>query len=169
MIRRNLAWILLGLSLVLNIFFVGGFVYARHFGPPGGGDRGQWERRVDANWPGELKLDPGQQRTLRQSLREMRQRNAPRLRELAQVRGQLVAEMRKDKADVGAIDVLIDRATALRGEIQKDGFRTADRIAASLRPEQRDAFREAVIARTMGPGGGMRPGLRRKADEQRLQ
>ena len=160
MIRRNLAWILLGLSVVLNVFFVGGFVYAKHFG-----EHAEWERRVDANLPSDLNLDPGQQRTLRQSLREMRQRNFARLREIMQVRERIVAELRKDKTDFAAIDPLIDRATTLRGDIQKDGLRTAEQIAATLRPEQREKFRELVIARTMAPGG--RPGLRRQPDERR--
>ncbi len=162
MIRRNLAWILLGLSVALNVFFVGGFVYARHFS-----ERPDWEQRVDANLPVELNLDPGQQRTVRQSLREMRQRNFTRLREIRQTRERLVAELRKERTDFGIVDPLIDRVTTLRGDIQKDGLRTADQIGATLRPEQREKFRELVIARTLVPGTGGRPGQRRQPDERR--
>ena len=34
MLRKHLAWILLGLSLALNVAFVGGFVHARYFAEP---------------------------------------------------------------------------------------------------------------------------------------
>lgn len=172
MIRRNLAWILFGLSLVLNIFFVGGFVYARHYGPPWAPGHAPWQQRVDAKWAEELRLDADQQRTFREAFREMRQRNAGRVRELMQVREQLVAELRKDKLDLAAIDPLIERTTVLRSDIQKDGLRAAEQVAATLRPEQRAKFREVMIARTMGPGGRMRrpsPDGRPPPDEKRPQ
>ncbi len=83
MIRRNLAWILFGLSLVLNIFFIGGFVYAKHYGPPWAPGHAPWQQRVDAKWAEELRLDDAQQRTFREAFRAMRQRNAGRVRGLA--------------------------------------------------------------------------------------
>jgi uncharacterized membrane protein len=169
MIRRNLAWILLGLSVVLNVFFVGGFVYAQHFGPPWAGGHPPWQpRRADARLVSELNLDPGQQHTLRQAFREMRRRNAGRVRELVQLREQIVAELRKDKLDPATIDPLLDRVAAVRSDIQKDGLRTASEIAATLRPEQREKFRELVIARTVPrPGPGGRPGMIRRPPEER--
>ncbi len=160
MIRRNLAWILLGLSLALNVFFVGGFVYARYFDPPWG------HHRMEMKWRQELNLDPDQQRAVREAFREMRQRNRPRVQELRQLRRQLVDELRKEKLDFAAIDPMIDRAANLRSDIQKDGLRTAGEIAATLRPDQRERFREVVINRTLafhGPGG--RRKMRRQSDE----
>jgi Spy/CpxP family protein refolding chaperone len=148
MIRRNLAWILFGLSFALNAFVIGGFFYTKHYGPPWGGGRGHWIQRLDSDWPASLKLQDDQERAFRRAFREMRQRNVVRSRELMQVRQQLVTELRKDKFDYAAIDPLIDRAAALRGDIQKDGMRTAEQMAEALRPEQRALFREAVIART---------------------
>lgn len=166
MIRRNLAWILFGLSLVLNIFFVGGFIYAKHFGPPWGGHPPWQAQRADARLIEDLNLDPGQLRTVRQAFRDMRQRNADRVREIMQTRQRLVAELRKDKLDMGAIDPLIERVAVLRSDIQKDGLRTADQISATLRPEQRERFREMLIARTAGlTGPPRRP--RRPPDERR--
>jgi uncharacterized membrane protein len=166
MIRRNLAWILLGLSVALNVFFIGGFFYARHFGPPWGDGPGHFDRRDDATLA-DLNLDPGQQRTARQALRDMRQRNFARLRELRQVRERVIVELRKERTDFAVVDPLIDRVTTLRGDIQKDGLRTAEQISATLRPEQREKFREFVIARTLVPGAGGRPGPRRQMDERR--
>jgi hypothetical protein len=156
MIRRNLAWILFGLSFALNVFVIGGFFYTKHYGPPWGGERGRWIERLDNNWPDALKLDQNQERAFRQAAREMRLRNAGRVSELAQIRQQIVTELRKDTLDYGLIDPMIERAAVIRGDIQKDGIRTADQMAAALRPEQRERFREAVIARTqavLGPGG----------------
>jgi Spy/CpxP family protein refolding chaperone len=170
MIRRHLAWILLGLSLTLNVFFVGGFVYARYYGAPWGAERGPWQpQRLDGRWLEELNLDPAQQRAFRQAFRELRQRNVERARELIQVRRRLMAEMRKDRMDFAVIEPLLDRAAKLRGDMQKDGLRTADQVSATLRPEQREKFREAVSMRALGmPGAGGRPGLRRP-DERRPQ
>lgn len=168
MIRRNLAWILFALSLALNLFFVGGFVYAKYYGPPWGSQRGPWQApAADARWLEALNLDPAQQRSFRQAFREMRQRNAERARELIQVRQRLAVELRRDKYDFAAIDPLLERVARLRIDMQKDGLRTADQVAATLRPEQRERFREAVLARAMGPVGmGGRP-ARRPADERR--
>jgi uncharacterized membrane protein len=169
MIRRNLAWILFGLSLVLNVFFVGGFVYARYFGPPWGAHAGPWQsQRIDARWTEDLDLDATQQRTMRDAFRAMRQRNADRVRELMQLRRQLVSELRKDRLDPAAVDPLLDRTAQLRAEIQKDGLRTADQFAATLRPEQRDRFREKVIARAMAfHAPGSRGGMRNRPPEDR--
>jgi uncharacterized membrane protein len=171
MIRRNLAWILFGLSLVLNVFFVGGFVWAKYYGPPWGGHGGPWQSQRFERWSDELNLDAAQQRTVRQAFRDMRQRNAERVRELMQVRQQIVGELRKDKLDLKTIDPLLDRAASVRTDIQKDGLRTADQIEATLRPEQRERFRELVIARKLAfqrPGG--RPGMmRRPPEEERKQ
>lgn len=171
MIRRNLAWILFALSLALNIFFVGGFVYAKYYGPPWHANAGPWQpQNVDARWVEALNLDPAQQRTFRQAFRDMRQRNAERLREMTQARQRLIAEMHKDKFDFAAIDPLLERVARLRTDIQKDGLRTADQVAATLRPEQREKFREAMIARAAGPmGQGGRPGGRRPGDDRRPQ
>jgi Spy/CpxP family protein refolding chaperone len=168
MIRRNLAWILFGLSFALNAFVIGGFFYAKHYGPPWGGERGGWIQRLDNDWPASLKLQDNQERAFRRAFREMRQRNAGRARELMQLRQQIVTELRKDRFDYAAIDPLIDRAAALRGDIQKDGIRTAEQMAETLRPEQRALFREAVIARTqavLSPGG--RPREPRMREERR--
>jgi hypothetical protein len=98
----------------------------------------------------------------------MRQRNFARMRELRQIRDRVVVELRKERTDFTVVDPLIDRVTTLRGDIQKDGLRTADQIAITLRPEQRERFRELVIARTLVPGTGGRPGgPRRQLDERR--
>ncbi len=165
MIRRNLAWILFGLSLVLNIFFIGGFVYAKHYGPPWAPGHAPWQQRVDAKWAEELRLDDAQQRTFREAFRAMRQRNADRVRELMQVRETLAAELRKEQPDFAAIDPLLERSAALRVDMQRDGIRAAEQIAATLRPEQRAKFREVMAAKALGPG--YRHGMRRPPPDER--
>ncbi|TWT05628.1 Spy/CpxP family protein refolding chaperone [Reyranella sp. CPCC 100927] len=165
MIRRNLAWILFGLSLVLNVFFIGGFVYAKHYGPPWAPGHAPWQQRVDAKWAEELRLDDAQQRTFREAFRAMRQRNADRVRELMQVREKLAAELRKEQPDFAAIDPLLERSAALRVDMQRDGIRAAEQIAATLRPEQRAKFREVMAAKALGPG--RRHGMRRPPPDER--
>ncbi|MBL8674033.1 MAG: periplasmic heavy metal sensor [Rhodospirillales bacterium] len=164
--RRHLAWILLGLSVVLNVFFIGGFVQARYFGgPPQVFAREPGERRgpQQVDVPERLNLNATEARGFRDAMRQLRERNVGKARELLQLRERLLTEMRKEKPDFAAVDAMLDRAAVLRSDLQKDGLRTSDKVAASFRPEQRDRFMQFVIARTLNPGGpgGARPMERR--------
>ncbi|MBM3620377.1 MAG: periplasmic heavy metal sensor [Alphaproteobacteria bacterium] len=167
MLRKHLAWILLGLSAALNVAFIGGFVHARYvaepaslvdsrpislptgptpmptIGKPGSGPSPQEAVR-------ELGLTESQARGLRQMLAEQRRRAMPVFREMTAQRDALVAELGKDKPDAAAVDRALDRIGQLRAQLQKDNVQAALRFSETLPTEQRERFRRAMVNRAMG-------------------
>ena len=176
MLRKHLAWILLGLSVTLNLAFVVGFVHARYFAEPSpmsilrpgsGIDTSAPMPTFNKPGPGtspqevarELGLSDGQMRGLRQMIAEQRRRAGPVVREMVQQRDLLVAELGKERPDATAIDRALDRIGQLRTQLQKDGVQAALRFADTLPAEQRDRFRRVMVNRAMGQQG-VPPGLR---------
>lgn len=167
----RLPWILLALSMALNIAFVGGFAYARFFAPqplppiagsPGpGGAPGGHPGQIDV--ARDLNLDEAQRRAFRQFLGEMRRGGADRLRELGAIREGVAAELAKPRPDLAAVDRSIDRASVLRADLQKESLRSSLRFAETLRPEQQEKFRQSVAQRILfgPPAGAMQRGPRR--------
>jgi uncharacterized membrane protein len=90
---------------------------------------------------------------------EQRRRAGPVVREMAQQRDVLVAELGKERPDAAAIDRALDRIGQLRTQLQKDGVQAALRFADTLPAEQRDRFRRVMVNRAMGQQG-VPPGLR---------
>ncbi len=180
MVRKHLSWILLGLSLALNVAFVGGFVHARYFSEPSpladlrpGSGLGAPAPMPTVNKPGpgpsptevarELGLSDGQVRGLRQMIAEQRRRAGPVVREMVQQRDLLIAELGKERPDADIIDRALDRIGQLRTQLQKDGVQAALRFAETLPEEQRDRFRRVMVHRAMGQQGvptGLRKGRR---------
>ncbi len=174
MLRKHLAWILLGLSATLNVAFIGGFVHARYvaeptspvdsrpfslptgpvpmptIGKPGPGPSPQEAVR-------ELGLTEAQTRGLRQMLAEQRRRAIPVLRDMTAQRDVLVAELGKDKPDAAAVDRALDRIGQLRTQLQKDNVQSALRFSETLPAEQRERFRRAMVSRAMGLQQPRRP------------
>lgn len=176
--RKHLAWILLGLSMTLNVAFVGGFVHARYFAEPSplaslrpgsGPDVPTPIPTINQRGPGpspqelarELGLSDGQTRGLRQMIGEQRRRALPIVRDMIQQRSLLIAELRKERPDPAVIDAALDRIGQLRTQLQKDGVQAALRFAESLPAEQRDRFRQVMVHRAMGQQG-LPPGLRER-------
>ena len=168
MLRKHLAWILLGLSVALNVAFVGGFVHARYFAEPSplvdlrpGAGPGTPTPIPTIGKPSgpvpsaqeaarELGLNDGQMRGLRQVLAAQRRRAVPVARELAMQRDALVAELRKDTPDAAAVDRALDRIGQLRTQLQKDNVQAALRFSETLPAEQRERFRRLMVNRAMG-------------------
>lgn len=183
MLRKHLAWILLGLSMTLNVAFVGGFVHARYFAEPspladlrpGAGPGTSAPIPTLHKGPGpspqevarELGLDDGQMLGLRQMIGESRRRAAPVVREMAAQRDALVAELGKERPDGAAIDRALDRIGLLRAQLQKDAVHAALRYAETLPAEQRERFRRAMVQRAMGLQGLPREGRRAPPPEPR--
>jgi uncharacterized membrane protein len=158
--RNRWLWILLGLSVALNVAFVGGFVYARFLAPQSVAVSGPEAAAPVVGPPvpvaqlvRELALDDEQRRRLRTSLQEMRRAAAPRVREQLALRDAVVAELRKPQPDTASIDRSLERAGALRSAVQKDVLRISLQFAATLRPDQQERFREIIVARTLAQAG----------------
>ena len=180
MIRKHVAWILLGLSVALNLTFIGGFVHARMTAQPGfpaefrpvvgtldpgnttlpqppaqtpPGPGGRRQGLAGPEVVRELNLDDGQTRALRQMVGETRRRSADKVREMAIQRDALVAELRKEKPDQRAMDMAIDRIASLRADVQKESMQAGLRFADTLRPDQRERYRQIILSRTLNLPG----------------
>jgi len=161
-------WVLLGLSLGLNVAFVGGFVYARFLAPSPASPPPGLAAGYSAAPPlpvaelvRELQLDDGQRRQFRGMLQETRRAVEPLVREQLGLRDALVGELRKPSPDPAAVERLLERAGSLRAATQKEVVRRTLAFGASLRPEQQQRLRDIVVARTLAQVGAGGPRLRR--------
>ena len=168
----RLTQVLLGLSLLLNLFVLAGFVYRswiappavadyRPMGPPPGGRPG------GPGGPGappsplevlahELKLDDGQRQAMRDVFEQYNAGRRDRQREIQSVREQMAAELKKPDTDYATLEPFVDQLSRLRGEQQKDNLRAMRQMEPKLRPDQRVRF-EAMLAERLGGWWG-RPG-----------
>ncbi len=171
----RLTQVLLGLSLLLNLFVLTGFVYRtwiappavadfRPVGPPPGGRPG------GAGGPGappspldvlahELKLDDGQRHAMREVFDKYAAGRRDRQREIQIVREQMAVELKKPNTDYAKLEPMVDQLTRLRGDQQKDNLRAMREIEPKLRPDQHERF-EAMLAERLGGWWG-RPGGQR--------
>ena len=164
------------LSLLLNAFFVGGFVYRGWIGGPL-----PFEQRILPPPPpppppqarpsalevvaGDLNLDPRQRQALRGVFEQHAQVRRERSREMQKVREQIVAEYRRSPLDQARLAPLIDRMGDLRADQQKETVRALAQMESQLDPEQRVKMHQILVdrllsspwARPQGPPPPPRP------------
>ena len=167
--------VLLGLSLLLNAFIVGGFVYHTWFEPPhrpvaGGppppgqpGQPGRWGNPLEA-LAQDLKLDEEQRKAVQPVIDEYASTRRDRWRDIGKIREEMSTELQKPSFDWTKVDTLIDRMTVLRAEQQKQNLRAVEQMAAKLKPEQQAELHKILGERYGGQGwrreggpGGPRP------------
>jgi Spy/CpxP family protein refolding chaperone len=154
----RLPWVLLALSVALNLAFFAGFAWsrahhARFAGGPGGGMQ-RLERAAK-----ELKLDPGQDAAWTEFIQATRQRG----RGLGDANGPLIDsawnELAKPNPDASAVEQAFQQASENRREFQRDTMSAMIRFLATLGPDQRLRFIEH--ARPPAPWQHGRPGRQR--------
>ncbi len=155
---------LLGLSLLLNAFVLAGFVFHSFIEPPphcAGGPPPPGQPRfgnpleVLAH---DVKVDDAQRKELQPLFDEYTSARRDRFRDIVKLREAMTAELEKSPFDMAKIDGLVDQATALRAELQKENLHAIDKMAAKLKPEQRAELHK-ILAERYGrppPGGGPR-------------
>ena len=165
--------VLLGLSLLLNAFIVGGFVYHTWFepphrpfagGPPPPGQPGRFGNPLEA-LAQDLKLDDEQRKAVQPVIDEFAKTRRDRVRDIVKLREEMSAELQKSSFDWAKVDALVDRMTALRAEQQKQNLRAIEQMAAKLKPEQQaelhkilgERFGGQPWRREGGPGGPRPP------------
>jgi uncharacterized membrane protein len=137
----RLPWILLALSVALNIFFIGGAVWMHvTHGPLGPAER------VEAVAKG-LSLDATQRaafdrfiRTVRMRARQLRDANEPLVEEAWQ-------DFAKAQPDEAAVDKLFEQAADNRRSFQIDTGRALRSFLATLREDQRANFIAMIRSR----------------------
>jgi Spy/CpxP family protein refolding chaperone len=136
--RPKLMWILLAVSLVANVFFAGGALYAFY----SHGDRGA--RHVSR----QLDLSPAQE----QGLKALRETVASRRAAMPESRGGLrlamLAEIGKPTFDRERVATLLTEWSADRRSYFLDTAQDLHTYAATLTPEQRDKFLELAQDRS---------------------
>jgi Spy/CpxP family protein refolding chaperone len=152
---------LLGLSLLLNAFVLAGFVFHSWFEPPqhmAGGPPPRQGNPLEV-LAHDVKVDDAQKKELQPLFDEYTTARRDRFREIVKLREAMTAELEKSPFDMAKIDGLVDQATALRAELQKENLHAIDKMAAKLKPEQQAELHK-ILAERYGrppPGGGPRP------------
>jgi Spy/CpxP family protein refolding chaperone len=134
--RQHLLWVALILSLVLNLCFVAGALWARIQGPPAPINIEERLQRVGS----ELKLNPQQRQnfdhyseTVRAHLQQMREAIEPLM-------NGAWSEMARPDADEGKVLQLFDEAAQTRRGFQHEMITTTLSFLATLSPDQRAKF-----------------------------
>ena len=138
----RLPWILLALSLALNLFFVGGVFWVRGHGHGAMGPAERFERIAK-----QLTLDAKQRaafdafvKTVRTKARELRETNQPLVEEAWQ-------DFAKAQPDEAAVDKLFETAATNRRNFQLEAGRALRAFLGTLSEEQRAAFIARVRSR----------------------
>lgn len=156
----RLLQVALALSLLLNAFFIGGFIFRGWVGPlpfesrllpppppPPPGPRPSPLEFVAR----EIDLDAGQRQALQGLFEQYTQARRERLREIQKIREQIVAEYKRSPLDQGRIEPLIDKLGDLRVDQQKQTMHALVQMEAHLRPEQRQRMHEVLAERFSPP------------------
>jgi Spy/CpxP family protein refolding chaperone len=162
--------ILLGLSLLLNCFVLAGFVYRTWIAPPPLAQAGPrpWANRGGPRemLAQDLKLDDSQRQALKGVFDRYASDRHDRFREIQKIRDAMADELKKPEFDMTQIDSLVDRMTRLRADSQKENFAALAKLAAELRPAQRQQLHTILAERFGGPPGWRPPGSPRPARPQ---
>lgn len=151
----RLLQVVIALSLLLNAFFIAGFVFRswiaplpfEHRAPPPPGARPGAVETV-AN---EVNLDDSQRKALQGMLERYAQIRRERHSKMHKLREQIVAEYERAPLDQERLGSLIDELGELRMVQQKETMRTLAQLEAQLKPEQGQRMHEVLVHRLKNP------------------
>ncbi len=152
----RLLQVLLALSLLLNGFFVAGFVFRSWIAPL------PFEGRPPLPIPpprpsvlevvaNDVSLDAGQRQSLRGVFDQYSNSRRERGREIQKLREQIVAEYKRSPIDQQRTGALLEQLAGLRVEQQKETLRSLALIEAELNPQQRERLRQVLADRLTWP------------------
>ncbi len=141
MARRQLLWVVLAVSLALNLFFVAGALWIRLQQPLAPATP---EERLQ-QMAGELNLDPQQRQAFAQYAQTMREELAQMRDSVRPLIGQAWSEVAKPRSDEGRVMQLLDQVAEQRRGFQQKLTAMTHSFLAQLSPEQRAKF--IVLAR----------------------
>ncbi|MGE0657979.1 MAG: Spy/CpxP family protein refolding chaperone [Reyranellaceae bacterium] len=137
--RAKLPWILLALSLVLNVFAIGGFIYGKRLAEHRMGSRSPIVAALH-----ELDLDGPQKGALEKLREELRADSNDIRDEMRPLRRELLAEMTKATPDFAAADAKIDTLGDIQSKKYKAMLRSVNEFYQTLTPEQRQALQAGI-------------------------
>lgn len=148
----RLITVALALSVLLNAFFVAGFVFRGWIAPL------PFERMPPPPPPGprpsaidmvtrDIDLDERQRQALRDVLEQHARARRDLSREIQKAREEVVAEYRRIPLDKARLDPLIDKLGDLRADQQKETVRALIQLEAELNPDQRAKMHQVLVDR----------------------
>lgn len=146
--RHRLPWILLTLSLVLNLCFLGGFVWTHTRPSPW---RMSPEERIERISEA-LHLDPEHRQIFERYFRTVGARMQLMRTEVGPLIGDAWAEIAKPQPDEDRVSKLFDQAAETRRRYQRELTDETLRFLATLTPAQRAEF--VAVARRPPPSWG---------------
>ena len=133
--RRILPWVLLALSLVLNLCFVGGALWF-HYQKPWRITAAERADRISA----ELHLDAAHQQIFRRYFRTVFAHLQLMRTEVQPLVGDFWTEIAKPQPDEAKITKLFDQAAEARRKVQRELTSETLAFLATLTPDQRTVF-----------------------------
>jgi Spy/CpxP family protein refolding chaperone len=142
-VRSHLLWLILTLSLALNLFFVAGALWVRFSGPPAPMNAEERLQRIGA----QLGLDPHQKEEFEQYSHAVRARMQQMRKAVDPLMHNAWAEVAKPDADEAKVVQLFDEAGQTRRGFMRELAPVTLSFLAKLSPEQRARFVELVQQR----------------------
>jgi uncharacterized membrane protein len=144
--RRPFLWLLLGVSLALNLFFVGAFLWSRFRDQP---PPIYAEERLE--WiGGQLRLDPQQKEAFAKYSQAVRAHMQTMHAAVDPLMGKAWSEVAKPDADAAKVVELFDEAGRTRRGYMHELAPVTLSFLATLSPEQRAKFVELARQRPWG-------------------
>lgn len=137
--RTKLPWILLAISMVLNVFAVGGFIYAKQRG-----DGRMMRHSVIMESTGDLNLTAAQKDAFEKMRNDIRKSSSDIRDEMRPLRRELLSELAKPQPDFSAVDRKIDDLGDVQGKRFKAMVRAVHEFQQTLSPEQQEKFRKNI-------------------------
>jgi Spy/CpxP family protein refolding chaperone len=148
-VRTWLPWLLLALSLVLNIFFIAGFFWTQHA-------MAMWrdpDERLEMMGD-RLDLNQSQRGELKQIIEQLRTKAQARMDARVTTRREILDMALQPNPDRAAIASRIAEASQQRVQFMTETLDSVLPFLASLTPEQRNKLKQLMDQRREGRWGG---------------
>ena len=142
-VRSHLLWLILTLSLALNLFFMAGALWVRFNGPPVPMNAEERLQRIGA----QLGLDPQQTEAFEQYSQAIRTRMQAMHKAVGPLMHNAWAEVAKPDADEAKVVELFDEAGQTRRGFMRELAPVTLSFLAKLSPDQRAKFVELIQQR----------------------
>ena len=144
--RQQLLWMLVALSVALNLFFIIGALWIRMHGPPVPMSAAERLQRIGT----ELSLDPQQQGAFNKYSETVRTRMQLMHKTVDPLMGKAWEEIAKPEADEANVVRLFDEAGQTRRSFMRELAPNTLSFLAKLSPEQRAKFVELIRQKPWG-------------------
>lgn len=136
--RAKLPWILLAISLALNVFVIGGYIYGKSRSDH------RWSRWSFTAVAEQLDLNSAQKQALEKMRVEIRRSSDDSREQMRPLRRELLEELAKPQPDFAAADRRIDEIGDMQSKRYKAMVRAVHEFQQTLTPQQQEQFRKSM-------------------------